>query len=453
MARCGSKTRLLLRGQELNAAETRTASFGSPWSLDATTRPIVTFCSYDKPGSIGGPFSWLRRLLPLLRTRGIDCRCLFLTHFGGTGPIVEGLREDGFDCRVVNCHDRMVDQVRWILEQLRENPPDVFVPNFVVSAYHAARWVRAAGIPTVGILHSDDPYYRAIQDEFLFGAAERQLSSVVCVSQELERQVKLRSPANSIVARIPYGVSIPEIISESTPARFRIAYVGRLTEEQKQISELTRAFIRVCQAIPDAEAVIYGDGLDRGNVEAILSAEGQNVRVRLAGNIPNDQIQQELLQCDVIALLSDYEGLPIALLEAMACGCVPVCLQMRSGIPELVRHEISGLIVSDRGDSFLAAMKQLASDPELRTSLGTQARQTVKDRYSLEHTADLWARHLFQLSQQSSLRRFVTPRKILLPKPNPVLESEEQRMVPPSGINLLLRKTRMWAGRVRKRLL
>ena len=437
----------------MNWAETCTVSFGSPWSLNATTRPIVTFCSYDKPGSVGGPFSWLRRLLPLLRTRGIDCRCLFLTHFGGTGPIVEGLREDGFDCRVVDCHERTEDQVRWVLEQLHENPPDVFVPNLVVSAYHAARWVRAAGIPTVGILHSDDPYYRAIQDQFLFGARDLQLSSVVCVSQELERQVKLRSPANSIVARIPYGVSIPAFISESTPDRFRIAYVGRLAEEQKQISELTRAFIRVCRTIPDADAVIYGDGPDRCNVEAILATEGQDLRVRLAGNIPNDRIQHELLQCDVIALLSDYEGLPIALLEAMACGCVPVCLSMQSGIPELIQDGINGIIVTNRESSFTTAIQRLRNDVEFRDRLSLNARKTVSERFSDDAAADLWAAHLRSLKPSRAAKVISIPRKLSLPPRNAALESEPMRATPTSNVQLFFRRTRMLAGRLRRQLL
>ena len=418
-----------------------------------TEKPTVTFCSYDKPGSVGGPFSWLRRLLPLLRNRGIECRCLFLTHFGGTGPVVAGLQGDGFDCRVVNCHDRTVDQVRWILEQLQENPPDVFVPNLVVSAYHAARWVRAAGIPTVGILHSDDLYYSAIQDEFVFGNSDLRLSSVVCVSRELEQQVRLRRPSDTKVLRIPYGVGVPDSSVTPTANRFRIAYVGRLADEQKRISDTTRALIEVCRAIPEAEVALFGDGPDRANVEIILAAEGLGLPIRLEGNVPNAEIQSRLLQHDVITLLSDYEGLPIALLEAMACGCVPVCLQMRSGIPELVQHEVSGLIVSDRNGSLLAAMKRLAQNLSLRRELGEKARDTVIQGYSQNHSADLWAEQLHQMSRQSTHSRFVTPRRISLPKRNPALESAERRVVPPSGIREFVRKSRMWAGRVRRRIL
>ncbi|MFO1000096.1 MAG: glycosyltransferase family 4 protein [Planctomycetaceae bacterium] len=415
-------------------------------------KPIVTFCSYDKPGNLGGPFSWLRWLLPLLRDRGLECRCLFLTHFGGTGPIVEGLRSDGFDCRVANCHSRMEDQVRWILEQLNEAPTDVFVPNLVVAAYHAARWVRACGIATVGILHSDDPYYRAIQDEFVFGPPKLRLTNLVCVSRELEEQVLLRRPKETTVLRIPYGVLVPNLSVRHSASRFRMAYVGRMAEEQKRISETTRALIQACQAIPNSEAVLFGDGPDLANVERILATEGEGAAIRLAGPVSNAQVQSELLQCDVIVLLSDYEGLPIALLEAMACGCVPVCLNMRSGIPELVQEGFSGMIVSDRDDSFLTALKRLASDVSLRQQLGDRARATVVERYSQNYAADRWAEHLHQLSRESSSQKILMPRRILLSRRNPILESVELRAIPPSWLKHLMRKARIWAGQVRRRL-
>lgn len=411
----------------------------------------VTFCSYDKPGSVGGPFSWLRRLLPALRDRGIDCRGLFLTHFGGTGPVIEGLREDGFECTVVDCHDRTADQTRWILEHLRENPPDVFVPNLVVAAYHASQHVKAADIPTLGILHSDDNYYRAIQDEFIFGPSERRVSGIVCVSRQLEEQVRSRNPSEVKVNRIPYGVAVPDSEVRHNTDRFRIAYVGRLSEEQKQISKLTRALIRVCRRLPNAEAVIYGDGPDRSNVEAILANEGQGVAVQLAGPVPNDQIQSKLLQTDVLALLSDYEGLPIALLEAMACGCVPVCLEMRSGIPELIRNEVEGMVVADRETAFEQAIVRLHADLQLRRRLAKTARQRIIDEYSGKASFDAWADLLRSTAQKTTGNQIKIPSRIRLPPRNPALESVAHRTAPPSSMIIAARRLRMKLGRMRRR--
>ena len=143
----------------------------------------VTFCAYDKPDSVGGPVTWIRRLLPALRSHDIESRCLFLTHWGGTGPSLQALQSQGFDCSATDCHDFTEDRVRWILTQVREHPPDVFVPNLPVAGYYATRWVRQAGIPSIGILHSDDDFYRGIQQEFVFGRRQFRLSALTCVSQ------------------------------------------------------------------------------------------------------------------------------------------------------------------------------------------------------------------------------------------------------------------------------
>ena len=100
----------------------------------------VTFCAYDNPANVGGPMAWFQRLLPALREQGIESRCLFLI-WGDTvtGPTLSALRTQGFDCSAITCHETTEDRVRWILERLRENPPDVFVPNLVVPAFFAAR--------------------------------------------------------------------------------------------------------------------------------------------------------------------------------------------------------------------------------------------------------------------------------------------------------------------------
>ena len=414
----------------------------------------VTFCIYDKPGSVGGPVSWVQRLIPVLRDSGMEVRCLFLLHYGETGQALDALRREGFDCRSIVAHDRTEDRVRWILEQLRENPPDVFVPNLVVAGYYAARWAKEAGIPTVGILHSDDEYYRALQSEFVSGAPAYRLSSVVCVSKELERQVVDRKPATTVVRRIPYGVPVPAERARRAEDPLRIAFAGRLAEEQKRISEVTRALCRAVREIPGTEAVLYGDGAQRETVERILATEGAGLPVSLAGFVASGDIQQRFLEADVIVLLSDYEGLPIALMEAMACGCVPVCLNMRSGIPELVEDGVTGLLVTDRGEDFVRAVRQLKSDPLLLQRLSRSARDRIASEFSNQVCGAAWADHLRELGGHPHPRRRIrVPRRLRLPKFNPALESPEQRAGVPSLPLRLFRRGRIFGGQIKRILL
>jgi glycosyltransferase involved in cell wall biosynthesis len=371
-----------------------------------------------------------------------------------SGPTLEALREEGFECPSVPCEGSSELRVRWILDRLLENPPDVFIPNLVIPAYHASRWVRSAGIPTVGILHSDDAFYRGIQEEFVFGDPELAVSDLVCVSHELERQVTGRTPGHTNVSRIPYGVPIPaEGIRSSNPPSLRIAYVGRLAEEQKRISLVARALCRVVREVEGTEAVLYGEGPERDQVESILSLEGSGLAVRLAGRIPSEEIQEQLLDCDIVVLLSDYEGLPIALLEAMACGCVPVCLKMRSGIPELVVDGVTGLLVEDRDEGFVEAIRRLRGNPGFLAELSANARAKVKEEFSIEANADAWAALLTELAEKSTRKKAIRiPSRIKLPPVHPALAAEDPRGETKSLTKTFSIKIRRNLGLLKRRL-
>jgi colanic acid/amylovoran biosynthesis glycosyltransferase len=396
----------------------------------------ATFCAYDFPGSVGGPGAWIQRLLPALRIYGIESRCLFLT-WGDIGPTVAALRAQGLDCPAAPFPEHTEDRVRWVLAQLREDPPDVFVPNVMLPAYFAGRWVRSAGIPTVGILHSDDAFHRGLQHEFVFGQRPFRVSALVCVSAELERQVLAVRPDNMVVRRIPCGAPVPSTRCKRRTAGLRLAYVGRLVEEQKQVSVVARAFCRVARELPDTEAVLFGDGPARGAVEQILATEALGLPVRLAGRVDSDHIQERLSECDVIVLLSDYEGLPIALMEGMACGCVPVCLRTRSGIPELLKDGITGLLVDDRVDSFVAAIRRLSEDRGLWERLSRAARARIEVEYSSRASAAKWADLLTQLGTNGSRRRsLVIPSRLALPPVHPDLAREDRR-APPAALGPL----------------
>jgi len=413
----------------------------------------VTFCAYDSPGHIGGPVVWIGRLLPALRRRGIEARCLFLT-WGDIGPTVMALRKQGFDCPAVPSQPYIEERVKWILERLRENPPDVFVPHNVVPGFFAARWARAANIPTVGVFHSDDNHHRGLKHQFVCGDSDFHLSALVCVSRKLEEDILVEQPQHTIVRRIPCGAPVLPMRVQGPVCGLRLVYVGRLVEEPKRISEVARAFCRVIREVPGIEAVLYGDGDATSSVEKIFATEGKGLPVRLAGKVDSQQIQERLLECDVIVLLSDYEGLPIALMEGMACGCVPVCLRIRSGIPELVEDGVTGLLVNDRGDSFVTAIRRLQTEPGLWERLSFAARAKIEAEYSNEACAIQWADLLQSLHKAAGLRRALKiPRRLKLPKAHPAIAVEAPEPPTPSPVYLrLYRRSRMAAGKMRRRL-
>lgn len=390
----------------------------------------IDLCGYDKIDGAGGPVVWLCRFPAVLRELGINVRVRLLSWDPPEeGIVYQTLTKQGFNVSGTEFKDTD-SNIRWIIDQVSCDPPDVFVPNLVTPAFYAARWIRAAGIPTVGILHSDDEFYHSIQDEFIFGEPSFAVSSVVCVSQELQQQVAGRSPSTTIPIRIPYGVPTPENNAELNGLGLRLAFVGRLAEEQKCISQVTRAFCRAVTEVSGTTATIFGDGPDKPNVERILNTEGAGLPIVLAGNVPSDEIQQKLTETsDVIVLLSDYEGLPISLLEAMACGIVPVCLNIRSGIPELIEHDVTGVLVNDREDAFVNAIRKLNDSPSTWQRLSIAAREQVRSQNSLHAAAEKWAELLRSLKAQCTQKTAITlPAQLKLPPVNAALAREDGRI-------------------------
>lgn len=398
----------------------------------------VTFCTYDGHNCINGVNAWLRRLLPELQSREIQIQVLFIAW----APVEQCttlpyLRQIGVDCQEIPLPYYTERQAGWILEKLAAEPPDIFVPNCMVPALYASRWVREAGIPTVGVLHNDDAQHRAIISEFVVGESAYQLSSVVGVSQFLEQQVLQQKHQGTLVKRISHGVPLPPQVASAPTERLRLAYVGRLAEEQKRISELTRALCRVLQEVSNTEAVIYGSGPDQPAVEQILQEEGKGLPIYLAGLVESEQVQEHLLNCQVLVLLSDYEGLGLAVMEAMACGVVPICLRIRCGIPDLVEDGVTGLLVSDRGDDFVAAVRRLRHEPGLWERLSQQARAKMQTEYSNKVCADRWEKFLWELHQGTGPRRQIkVPSQFNLPPVNPDLASLDPRE-PPLHIKIL----------------
>jgi glycosyltransferase involved in cell wall biosynthesis len=223
-------------------------------------------------------------------------------------------------------------------------------------------------------------------------------------------------------------------VSGWTQGPLRLLYAGRLEEEQKRISDVTRALCRAAQ-LPNVTATIAGDGQARASVESIISREGHG-RVQYVGLVENARIQALMAEHHVFVLLSDYEGLPIAMMEAMATGLVPICTAMRSGIGQLVVDGVTGCIVADRGEGFVAAVRQLATRPEEWARLSRQARQhIVASGYDSETCLRQWVDLLTRRSREATYRGqpllHHRRRQLGLPAPHPALEEDQWREPPP----------------------
>lgn len=139
---------------------------------------------------------------------------------------------------------------------------------------------------------------------------------------------------------------------------------------------------------------IIGSGPLRTRIEEQISAGGLTAQVRLLGPMPQDRVAAAIRACDVFVLPSviaadgQMEGIPVALMEAMAAA-KPVIGTSISGIPELIDDQGSGLLVDPANPGQLAtAIETLLGDPEMRRNLGLAARRKVLEQFTLEGTVE-----------------------------------------------------------------
>lgn len=372
----------------------------------------IAFC-LNGPNEVNGPNVWLLRHLPLLRALGAEPEvCYLSTEPDRPCAQRDTLAVQGFRIRTARLSRFTEESVQSIVAAFGDDLPDAFVPNYSVPAYFAARFLREAGVATIGVLHSDDPYYHDIFDVFVAGDARWRLSGVAAVSDYLLGLVRDHATASGMPAiYAPCGTPVPDRAATRGNGGLRLLYAGRLVEHQKRVTRLAHRLCSAAQELPEIDAVIYGRGEAQDAVEAVLGACNTRGRVRLGGALPQQEMQSAMLEGHVFVLLSEFEGLSVALLEAMAAGLVPVISPLRSGALDVVTDGETGFIVDpDNDQAFVDVLRRLAREPGLWERMSAAARDRVRHGgFTSTTCAERWFAFCRSLVGGATLRRLVVP--------------------------------------------
>jgi glycosyltransferase involved in cell wall biosynthesis len=177
---------------------------------------------------------------------------------------------------------------------------------------------------------------------------------------------------------IPNGVEPSLYAAGPEPVPGRVLAVGRLAKP-KRFDLVLRAFASLAEEVPGAELEIAGDGPLRGDLESLTASLGLEQRVRFLGD--RDDVPGLLSRASAFVLASDYEGCPLAVIEALAAG-VPVAATAVGGVPELVDTG-TGILAPAGDEGALAdALRTLLLDPARARALGEAGRRTVAERLS-----------------------------------------------------------------------
>lgn len=168
-----------------------------------------------------------------------------------------------------------------------------------------------------------------------------------------------------------------------------VVFVGRL-DHQKKLPWMLGAFARVARVRPAAKLALVGDGPLRAELETLVAELHCERNVILTGRLNTSGVLQWLQAADVFTMVSEVEGLPCSLIEAMAVGVTPVL----SDIPahtQLVEHEVQGLVtVLGDEESIAAGLLRALDDSDLRQRLGIAARCRMVQEFSTARVIDCY---------------------------------------------------------------
>jgi glycosyltransferase involved in cell wall biosynthesis len=231
-----------------------------------------------------------------------------------------------------------------------------------------------------------------------------QNATLVCPSTRLRRLALEKGFSPDRVVHIPNGVDLsrsdesriegarPGLASLAPWNAAQLVFVG-VVLERKGLHIVIEAMAELKDEYPSLQLIVVGewplgDAAHRAYVERLqarISSAGLAERVAIVGPVENPE--EWLLRSSIFVLPSEAEGLPNALLEAMAAGLVPVVSDLPA-LHEVVDDRRNGLLVRERSSQAWAeAIRSLLREPASIETLGRAARATIRERYDLSVVA------------------------------------------------------------------
>ncbi len=338
---------------------------------------------------MGGGEIGLLRLLEGLSRRDHEV-ALYCNH----DAIARSARARGIEARISYLGGDIAIHHAWrFARELRELKPDALILGKYKKNWLAGLAARLAQVPRVAAHDQIQRDEIGLKYRFVF---KNWVDSIVVNAESIRRRyIELGFDPETVITihngfdfRAP--VHPPGTVRSSRgipPDAFVVGSLGRLAG-QKRFDRLLRAMALLPKGV---HCIIAGEGEKRGELEALAKELAISDRVHLLGW--RDDIPDVLAAFDVMAVSSDYEGLHIAMTEAMAAG-VPIVSTPVSGAEEALEvpagEEPPGIIVDFDPQAIADALSSLLNDPERRRDMGAAGRHVATERFSFKKMLDRW---------------------------------------------------------------
>jgi len=221
----------------------------------------------------------------------------------------------------------------------------------------------------------------------------RSCDRIITISEYNRRQIRDRFAPETPIDVVRAAISLDKFTPTERSVPNRILTTARFVEK-KGLSYALEAVALVAERIPEIEYHVIGHGALKSKLVQQTERLGIGDIVTFLDRVDDRRLIDELddarvflLPC-VIAASGDRDGIPVAMMEAMAMGTPPVSTTV-SGIPELVGHEESGLLTEPRNPRETAdAVTRLLRDDAAHAAYSIRARETVADGFDIQKQVD-----------------------------------------------------------------
>jgi glycosyltransferase involved in cell wall biosynthesis len=338
------------------------------------------------PAVMGGAITIIANLLAYREADRFAYHVVLTENARSTdAPFTGGLAADSQ--RVVRC-SLGIENIHAIVRRLRRALPagdGVLVTSDLLElATVSAGDVRRT---VMMLLHGDDPYYYdlAVRHEDV-------VDVFICYGRVMFDTLQLRLPERAAsIVYLPYGIPVPSRARTPVSGPLRLFYAGRLEHGQKGVLDLPAIDEALGARGASVSWTIAGDGPHATDLRARWNGAAH---VRWLGAIGNSHVLEEAAHHDVFVLPTRGEGVPVAMIETMAAGLVPVASDIASGVREVVRPGVNGF-TPPVGD--IAAFADAIADRSRLESMSAAARAHVAAQYDVHERVrayqQLFARH------------------------------------------------------------
>jgi teichuronic acid biosynthesis glycosyltransferase TuaC len=291
----------------------------------------------------------------------------------------------------------------------RVKPIDVIHAHAALPCGHAAALLsRRLRIPFVVTVHGLDVFNTcflggipAVWRRKVSVDVYRAAQTVVCISGKVQEILKTGMPSETRSAIVYNGVN-PILFSPDSHAAelldTEILVVGNLLRS-KGHEIVLRALANLRASFPKLRCRIIGEGPEHARFEALVRDLGIGIErhVQFVGRQSRSEVAEAMRRCSVFVLPSRNEGLGCVYLEAMSCG-KPVIGCRGQGIEEVIEHGKNGWLIPPDGlEELVQGLAALLGSPETCARIGTAARQTILENFTLSHQAE----HLATIYRQA----------------------------------------------------